>query len=502
MNKNKIIALCLTLLGCAVASAETLTLDSCRAMALRNNKQLSISRAQQEVARNVRKSVRTKYLPHVDLSGAYLLMSREISLLNDGQKTALSNIGTNAVGAINGVAQAGAQKFFDAGVLTPELLQKLQQMTPLLQQVKAAGQQQLEAYGNALGENIRDAFRTDTRNMFVGSVMLTQPIYMGGAIIAGNKMAEISERIAAEKTDLSEQNVLYDIDQAYWLVVSLNHKQKLADSYLSLVSKLDEDVQKMIKEGVATRADGLKVSVRVNEAEMSKTQAESGLSLARMLLCQLCGLPLDSDVTLADEGSENLGNGSVTRQYDIDEAIANRPETRLLSDAVEITKQQTKIARAAYLPQIALTGGYLISNPNVYNGYERKFGGVWNVGVMLRMPVLDWGDAMYKVRASKLSSNIAAMTLDETKEKLELQISQSDMKLRVAEKKLVAAQKHIQQADENLRCATVGFKEGVMSTTEVMAAQTAWFQAQSQKIDAQIDVKLSEAGLRKALGQR
>lgn len=502
MNKKQIIALCLTLLGCTIATAQTLTLDSCRAMALRNNKQLSIARAQQEVARNVRKAARTKYLPHIDLTGAYIFMSREVSILNDGQKTALSNLGTNAVGAIDGVAQAGAQKLFNAGILTPQELQKLQQMTPMLQQMKANASQQLEAYGNALGEKIRDAFRTDTRNMFMGSVMLTQPIFMGGAIIAGNKMADISEHMAAQKTDLSEQNVLYDIDQAYWLVVSLTQKQKLADSYLTLVSKLDGDVQKMIKEGVATRADGLKVSVRVNEAEMQKTQAESGLSLARMLLCQLCGMPLDSNITLADEGTENLSSLSTTRQYNMEEAIENRTETRLLEDAVELSKQATKIARAAYLPQIALTGGYLLSNPNVYNGYEKKFGGLWNVGVMLRMPVLDWGDAIYKVRAAKITSNIAAMTLDETKEKLELQISQSDMKLKVAEKKLLSAQKNIQQADENLRCATLGFKEGVMSTTEVMAAQTAWLMAQTQKIDAQIDVKLCEAGMKKALGQR
>ena len=62
------------------------------------------------------------------------------------------------------------------------------------------------------------------------------------------------------------------------------------------------------------------------------------------------------------------------------------------------------------------------------------------------------------------------------------------------------ATKNVENADENLRCANLGFKEGVIQTTDVMAAQTAWLQAQSQKIDAEIDVKLSQVNLRKALG--
>lgn len=498
MNKARLLTLLLSLVGCSAVSAQTLCLDSCRAMALRNNKQLSISRSQEQVARLVRQSAKTKYLPHIDVAGGYLLTSRELSLLSDGQKYKLSHLGSSAVGVIDshsGGIDNLIGKMLEEGIISADEVQKIQQ-------VAAAGKAHLEGFGNALGEKINDAFRTDTRNVFVGSVMLRQPIYMGGAITAGNRMAEIAEHMATLKTDVAEDEVLYSIDQAYWMVVSLKQKQRLADSFLALVSHLDEDVQKMIKEGVATRADGLKVSVRVNEAEMAKTQVESGLSLSRMLLCQLCGLPMDSDITLADENEKDLSTMAADLSYDRDAVIDSRAEIRLLNDAVGLTEQATKLARAAYLPQVALAGGYLISNPNVFNSFEKRFGGVFNVGIMVRMPVLDWGDARYKVRAAKVTTNIANMALDDAKEKIELQLTQCDYKLKVANKKLVAALKSIQQAEENLRCANIGFKEGVMSTTEVMAAQTAWYQAQTQKIDAQIDVKLSEAGMKKALGRR
>ena len=257
----------------------------------------------------------------------------------------------------------------------------------------------------------------------------------------------------------------------------------------------------MIKEGVATRADGLKVAVKKNEAEMTLTQADNGLSLARMLLNQLCGLPLDTTVTLADENKENLALEDIGMQSHNDSISAdNRPELRMLQNAVDISRQATNITRAAYLPQVALTAGYMVTNPNIYNGFQNRFSGVWNVGVMVRIPIWSWFEGSYKIRANRIATNIATLQLDDTREKIELQINQSSFKVNEASKRLALAKKNVENAEENLRCANLGFKEGVMQTTDVMEAQTAWLQAQSQKIDAEIDVKLSQVNLKKALG--
>ena len=313
-------------------------------------------------------------------------------------------------------------------------------------------------------------------------------------------MADIAEKMADTDIEATEDNVLYNIDNAYWTVVSLRQKQRLAESYLKLVRKLDSDVQKMIKNGVATRADGLKVSVAVNEADMTKAKVDNGLALAKMSLCQLCGMPLDSDVTLADEEKEEL-QAEPVGDYDTSAALERRHELQMLTDAIELTRQQTKIARAGYLPQVALMSGAVFSNPSVYNSFERKFKGAFNVGVMVRIPVLDWGETMYNIRASKCATNLAELKRSEAQEMIELQISQCTFRVRESNKNLATARKNIERAEENLRCANLGFKEGVMQTTDVMAAQTAWLQAQTQKIDAEIDVKLSETALRKALGE-
>ena len=499
--KTKYITLILLMGALIPAGAQTtvLSLDSCRAMALRNNKQINASRLKKDVAYNLKKSARTKYLPKVDAMGGYEWFSREISLLNDGQKSTFSNLGTSIVGGISDNANNMMTELVGKGLLTPEQAQKI---GGLLQEKGGTIQQQ----GNAIGQSIVDAFRTDTRNMWAGSIMLRQPIYMGGAITAANKIADIGEQIAGNDLDMQTQKTLYSIDQAYWMVVSLKQKQKLATSYRDLVKKLNEDVHKMIKQGVATRADGLKVDVKVNEADMQITQVEDGLVLSKMLLCQLCGIPMNQEITLADEEKESLalaGSAVDTEQQRVaaaDSAVNTRPELRMLQNAIDISKQATNLVRAVYMPHVALTGGYTISNPNVFNGFQKKFTGVWNVGVIVQVPVWNWFDGAYKVRASKAATNIAEMNLNDTREKIHLQITQSQFKVKEAQKKLNMAMKNIASAEENLRCANLGFKEGVMEVTDVMAAQTAWQQAQSQKIDAEIDVKLTQVGLNKALG--
>ena len=493
--------ICIVLLvGAAVpvGAQRLLTLDSCRQMALRNNKQMRISKVKQEVAENVRRSARTKYLPHVSAIGSYQHTSKEISILNDGQKAALSNIGTSvASGFQEGLDNVTSQlPMQNIAQLLGMMGISMEGLQTLMNQnlTQAAGQL------NEKGQNIVDAFRTDTRNIWAGSVMLLQPVFLGGAIITMNKMADITEDLAANSAEAKRQATLYNIDQAYWQVVSLTHKKKLAEGYLDLVKKLDSDVSKMIEEGVATRSDGLSVSVKVNEAEMAVTKVNDGLVLSKMLLCQLCGLPIDEQITLADEYQENIAVVTVTPQLDIEKAVAFRPELKMLQNTVDLSRQATNLLKAGNLPQVALIGGYAISNPNVFNGFEKKFAGFWNVGVLVRVPIWNWGDVMYKVRASKGATSIASLELEEAREKIELQVNQNTFRVNEANKKLTMAQSNIARADENLRTANLGFKEGVITPTTVMEAQTAWLQAQSQKIDAEIDVKLSQVDLQKSLG--
>ena len=314
---------CLTF---SVGAQEVLSLDSCRALAIANNKELLISQEKINSAHYQRKAAFTNYLHDISATGGYMRTQKEISLLSDAQKGALGSMGTQVSGAM----QNGIQ-----GILTqhPELTQNPQFMAL----IQALGSVDVASPLNGLGNSLVDAFRTDTRNMYAGALTLTQPLYMGGKIRAYNKITKYAEELARQQHDSGLQDVILSTDQAYWQVVSLASKKKLAEGYLKLLQKLESDVDKMIAEGVATKADGLSVKVRVNEAEMTLTKVEDGLSLSRMLLCQLCGLDLSSPITLKDEREDDLSPDPVAANgIDLNTVYATRPEVRSLELATEI----------------------------------------------------------------------------------------------------------------------------------------------------------------------
>lgn len=471
-------------LSSGIQAQRTLNLDSCRTLALSNNKELRMSKEKVNAAHYQQKAAFTNFLPKIDMMGTYMRTEKEISLLSDDQKSAISNIGT----AVAPMGQKLQQILSSDPSLAPLL-------TPL-QSVMGT----LPGALNQVGQGMVDALRTDTRNMFGGMVTLTQPIFMGGKIIAYNKITKFAEQLAESQHASELQDVILNTDQAYWQVISLVNKKKLAESFLDLVKKLDSDVSKMVAEGVATKADELSVKVKVNEAEMTLTKVENGLSLSKMVLCQLCGIPLDTPITLADESMENITLPDTYIEGNVNTALSNREELKSLELASKIYRQKVNVTRSEFLPSVGLTATYLVTNPSLVNGFEKKMRGMWGVGMMVKIPVFHWGEGIYKVKAAKAEANIAQYKLDDVKEKVELQVTQATYKVNEATKKLAMAEKNMAKADENLRYANLGFQEGVIPTSNVLEAQTAWLSAQSGKIDAQIDVKMSEIYLNKSMG--
>ena len=465
-----------------------LTLDSCRNLALSNNKELRMAQEKIKAAHYQQKAAFTNFLPKIDVTGTYMRTQKEISLLSDDQNNAIGTMGTS----VGMELQQFGQQMQQIAAAHPELLPLLTPLSGVMGQIPGAL--------NGVGQSLVDAFRTDTRNLYAGAATLTQPLFMGGKIIAYNKITKYAEQLAASQHATGMQDVILSTDQAYWQVISLVNKKQLAESFLKLVQKLDSDVNKMVEQGVATTADALSVRVKVNEAEMTLTQVEDGLNLSKMVLCQLCGIPLNTEIRLADEDMKDLTLPNTYTESNVSTALANREELKSLELATKIYQQKVNVARAEYLPSIGLTANYLFTNPSLVNGFENRFRGMWGVGVVVSIPVFHWGEGIYKVRAAKAEANIARYRLDDAREKIELQVTQSSYKVNEATKKLAMAEKNMEKAEENLRYANLGFKEGVIPTSNVLEAQTAWLSAQSGKIDAQIDLKMSEIYLNKSMG--
>ena len=465
------IALCLVSLA---ASSQVVTLDSCRHMALRNNKEIQQASLAIDKAGYQRKEAAAAYLPQFDLTAGYIYNSRRVSLVKEDQMlpTKSFNIQTGAYDynlvidpRTGAPLQVNGQYFPSTVAMLPK---------------------------SGLSYNIH--------NLMGGALTVTQPIYMGGKITAMNQITELAQQLAMEMRESKVEDVIYNVDAAYWQVVSLCAKQKLARSYVNLVEQLDNDVKAMVVEGVATRANQLSVDVKLNEANVDLTKVDNGVTLSRMLLAQLCGLPVNTMMTLADEGRDELGLSLAPSNFNLNEVYNKRHDVRSLELATKIYDQQVKVARSEMMPKLAAVAALHATNPNSYDGFENRFGAAFSVGATLRMPLWHWGGLSNKVKVAQVEANVKRLELDDAKEKIALQISQAAFSYQEAFKTYEATKANLAQADENLRIAGIAFKEGMGTIDEVLAAQTAWLKANSEKIDAEINVQLTHEYLNKVMG--
>lgn len=459
-----------------VSTAETYSLDSCRAMALSNNNELMVKAERVRQAGYQRKQAFAAYLPALDFAGGYTYNQKKLSLFDSDQllPTKSFNLATQSY-EFNVVTNPITHQ----PVTTPD-------GTPIPSEVALIP---------------KEAMEFDIHNVFFGAVTLTQPIYMGGKIVAMNRLAKIQEEANRMLQENESQNVIYAVDAAYWTVVSLNAKHRLAKSYVNLLDTLDRNVKLMLDQGVATRSDLLSVDVRLNEANVDLLKVENGLSLSRMALAQICGLPVHSDINVADEGvAQAIPSAEIATRYNMEEVYSRRPDLRALEMASEATVQQKRVALSEMLPNIALIGSYSFTNPNMFDGFKNRFGGAFSVGVMVKIPLWHWGGNYNGYRAARSAETISKIQVADAREKIDLQVSQAAYKAQEAVKTYLATESNLAKAQENLRTATLGFREGVITTDDVMAAQTAWLKAHSENIDAMIDVKLCDVYLSKVLG--
>ena len=455
---KRIIVLMGLLVCCGYAnSQQTLTLEECRNLAVQNNKELQISGEKVKAAKEEKKAAFTKYFPQLSATGSYLWNQKDINLLD------MDALAAKLGPALGSVAQ-----------------------TPLFTQL--------------MGE-VNELQHLDVQNVWVGGVSLVQPVFMGGKIVTYNQITKYARELAASMNESQLADVICKTDETYWQVISLVNKKKLADAYVGLLRKMDSDVAAMVAEGVATESDALSVKVKLNEAEMAQTKVDNGLALSRMLLAQICGLPLDQPLALADEDIENIPVQTTNAALNVNEAFSNRSELKSLELATKIYKKKEHIVLADMLPNLAVTANYLVMNPNAYNGFKNEFSGMFNVGVMLKVPLSGWWEGCYKRNAARAETRIKMLQLMDAREKIELQVNQSVYKVNEANKKLIASTRNMENAEENLRHANMGFEEGVIPALNLMEAQTAWVSARSGLIDAQIDMKLTEVYLSKAMGK-
>lgn len=482
--RNIFLLISILLITLNANAVTNLTLDGCRDLALQRNKQAQIDKENISAAEDLKKASVAKFFPKVSANGGYSWMEKNLFILPSSYSFSFGTMNPDGTFTFKDDAfQTQHFNYADFREAFPEL------------------DQQLSDWAANEYKEIRELSELDVHHVFVGQIGVVQPIFLGGKVVELYKIAKATENIAQLSANQHNDELIVSVDEAYWRVISVEQKYLLADRYCKMLRQVEENMSAAAEEGTVTKGDLLKVRVKLNEAEVSLAKATNGLTLSKMALCQIIGLPLDTDIHLDDSGLENLSVQDM--QYiDMDNVLQRRNEIQMLQQAQEMADAGVKLTASTLMPNIVASANYIATSPNLFNGYRdnHQFRGTFQAGVVVNIPIAH-ADDIYQLKAAKHKAKTLDLQLEEAKEKIELQATQSQQQLQEANRKLAMAIANINNAEENLRMAQAAFDEGMLTSTELLGAQTAWLKAYSEKIDAAIEVRMYETYLKKNTGR-
>lgn len=346
------------------------------------------------------------------------------------------------------------------------------------------------------------------KGTYMAGVMLTQPIYAGGKILTGKKMAEMGENAAAEQLRMAKASVIYDADNAYWTYVAVLQKQEMMDVLAAQLDTLFSQIGVASSAGMATDADLLTVKAKRSEVEYQVRKVANGVALCKMALCRVVGVPFDTEIAVEDVAVPE----EFTRMGTENVSVSDRPEMRLLETSLEISRMQVRMTRGDYLPTLALVGGYcpygnikmktmVDAGGGNYVPYTQKIGQDMGVAMLsLSIPIFKWGQGYNKVRKAKIDVDNAALDMQKNGRLMELQANQAAFNLSDSYNLIEAARDGKAQADENLRVTENRYHASMCPLSDYLDAQFQWQQARSNLIEAFTQSRIAETDYLMSVG--
>ena len=365
--------------------------------------------------------------------------------------------------------------------------------------------------GTATGTYMTDidmmGMELQMRGMYMAGITLMQPLYAGGRIIAGNKLARIGRECAEENRRKTRMEVIADADNAYWTYIAVEKKVQMLGSYQTQMDTVCRQAEVAFAAGMGVENDLLRIQTKQSEIRYQLQKARNGLDLCRLALCNVLGQPLDTEIVPLDTLIE------VSAPEHMDESIAARPELTLLNKQVEAGEQQVKMARADVLPQIGLSAGYLYYGNIKLKGmnhdadgtafpFTQKFeDGLGLVMASVSIPLFHWGEGLKKVKKARFDLENARLDLQKNKRLLSIEARQAVQNVTDGYNMVQTARLSARQADENLRVMQERYKNALSTLTDLLDAQSQWQQAQSNLIEAQTQYKIYETEYLRATGR-
>lgn len=429
---------------------ETLSLEQCREMALKYNKEMAASVRQTESAQYTMKSYKGNFFPNFTASGTGIYSTADGSYGIAG-----GNLPTFLPDAATG-------RFLPNGGF---------------------------AYFPGIDLNYKIGA------VYMGGVQVEQPLYMGGKIRAAYKMSVLGKEMAQMNEILTATNVILKTDQAYVQVVKAKEMKKVADKYNAALVELYKNVKSAYRHGLKSQNDVLKVQVKLNESELSMRKADNALRLATMNLCHYIGKPLISAI-LVSSGFPEIEDHLEIQVAD----ITARPEYAILNKQVAVARQQVKLNRSELLPKIGIKGSYDYVHGLEINNQNLLDKGSFSVLLNISVPLFHFGERSNKVHAAKAKLEQTRLEQENMNEQMVLELTQAANNLDEAKLERALADRSLEQATENMRVSKSQYEVGLETLTDHLEAQALWQQAYETQIDAHSQLYLSYIEYLKATG--
>lgn len=442
--------------------AQELTLGQCKEMALNQNMDLKISQEHILMGKNARKMAFSQFFPQIEGNASYIRLNKQFQLLDE---------------------DFTSQSIIDNLPFPISFL-------PIPIPIDLSNISLLPSSDTRFGQE----------NNFVFNVGLTQPIFAGGRIFEVYKMSKVGEQIASESAILERQKVLYETEDLYWNIVSIQEKQKVVEAYQKMLQNLEKDVEAYITQGVALRNDLLRVKLKQNEIDLNLFKINNGLKLAKMALCQKIGMDINSDITLSEAEIE-IEEKDIVYENIRQSAILNRPELKLLEHSVKLTESALRISTGSFMPTLGFTANYLSVRPNPYRGLADEFGSDYMFGFVMNVPIFHWFEKHHSHALAKNSMNIAKLKLEDSRQKISMETLMISNEILEAKRRIEISKVSLDQTLENLKLIQDSYNEGMMKTAELIEAQAIWQEAQTNYIESKAMYRSLEIKLKKSSGE-
>ncbi len=441
-----ILSIVLTFAVNTVYCQSSYSLSQCKELAIQNNAKIKNAKLEISASEQVKSAANTKYYPHVSASFVGMYAADDLIKME---------------------TQGGNLPVYDGN---PANLATATQF----------------AYMPGSNMSLLD-------NLATGSISIMQPIYAGGRISTGNKLAELGSEINKDKFKIEKYNILLQTEELYRQVLTLQEKMKTIEFFEKFLNNLQNEVNSAQGAGLIGKNDVLKVALKVNELQINKLKLDNGIQLSKEALCQHIGVAFNPNIVLSDS-NQNIQEPNAY-YLEASSAISNRFETSLLQKAIKANELQTEMQRGEYLPEFAV--GAMFRGVNVMD--KTNFNAL--LVANLSIPISGWWEGSYKIEETKIREEITKNTARETNELLTLQISKAWKDLNEAYKQIELGKNMLAQADENFKVNESNYKVGNQSLSDFLEAQATLQQSQEQLSEFNSNYQLALTKYLQAIGK-